>query len=114
MTYLKSGIKAGSRGLWLAALVLGAGWLGGCGEGAKLVQETESGGTVIYPFKADPGIGHFRKDALAIIEQRCGGGYTIVREGEAKSRTRVAEVAGVVGSQDAITERRWGIQFQCK
>lgn len=111
MVYHKSPMKAGSRALVLAALA----WvLTGCGEGAKLVQETESGGTVTYPFKSDPGIGGFRKEALALIEQRCGGSYTIVKEGEAKGRTRVTEVAGVVGSQDAITERRWGIQFAFK
>jgi hypothetical protein len=111
MGYHKSLVKAGSRGLVLAAL---AGFLAGCGEGAKLVQETESGGTVTYPFKSDPGIGAFRKQALSLIEQRCGGSYTIVKEGEAKGRIRVTEVAGVAGSQDAITERRWGIQFLCK
>ena len=111
MLHDKSLVKAGSRGLAVAALA----WsLAGCGEGAKLVQETETGGTVTYPFKSDPGIGAFRKEALALIEQRCGGRYTIMKEGEAKGRTRVTEVAGVAGSQDAVTERRWGIQFTCK
>ena len=86
----------------------------GCAEGAKLVQETESGGVVTYPFKGDNGylFSRFRDDAFRIIEHRCGKHYTIVREGEAKGRSRVSGV--IEGAEEVVTERRWGLQFRCK
>jgi len=86
----------------------------GCAEGAKLVQEREDGGVVAYPFKGDQGsmLSSFRNDALALMKEKCGGPYTIVREGETKGRSRVA--GAVEGAQEIVQERRWGIQFQCK
>jgi hypothetical protein len=98
-----------SRAVLLAALLVVA----GCGEGAKLVQETDSGGIVTYPFKGENGylFTKFRKDAFGIIEERCQGRYTVVKEAEARGRTRIVENAG---GQEAVTERRWGIQFRCK
>ena len=47
----------------------------GCTDGAKLVQEQANGGVVIYPFKDGQGslLSAFRKDALAIIKEKCGG-----------------------------------------
>jgi hypothetical protein len=53
----------------------------------------------------------FRKDALALMKDTCGGGYLIVREGEARGRARVV---GVEGGQEILRERRWGIEFRCK
>jgi hypothetical protein len=86
----------------------------GCGEGAKLLQEREDGGIVAYPFIGEQGpmVSSFRTDALALMKEKCGGPYTIVREGEAKGRTRMA--SPVEGAQEIVQERRWGIQFQCK
>ena len=86
----------------------------GCAEGAKLVQDTGDGGVVTYPFKGDQGamLSSFRKDALALMKDTCGGSYTIVREGEAKGRARVA--GAVEGGQEIVRERRWGIEFRCK
>lgn len=89
--------------------------LAGCADGAKLVQEHEDGGVVIYPFKDGQGslLSAFRKDALAIIKEKCGGRpYDIVREGETKGRARV--VNPIEGQEEVIRERRWGVQFQCK
>ena len=87
--------------------------LAGCGEGAKLVQDTGDGGVVTYPFKGEQGslLSSFRQEALTLMRDKCGGTYTIVREGEAKGRARVA---GVEGSQEFVQERRWGIEFRCK
>jgi hypothetical protein len=96
----------------LAALFFIA--LTGCAEGAKLVQERENGGVVAYPFKGEQGsmLSSFRQDALDLMKEKCGGLYTIVREGETKGRSRV--VGAVEGAQEVVQERRWGIQFQCK
>lgn len=72
------------------------------------------GGVVVYPFKGDQGalLSSFRKDALALMKDKCAGAYTIVREGETKGRTRL--IGPVEGAQEAIRERRWGIEFRCK
>jgi hypothetical protein len=106
----KSLVKQWSR----AACLLICLFTGGCSEGAKLVQETEAGGIVTYPFKGESGymFTRFRQGAIELIEKRCNGRYTILKEGEAKGRNRVVQNA--VGEQEAVSERRWGIQFQCK
>ncbi len=87
----------------------------GCADGAKLIQEHETGGVVVYPFKGEQGslLSTFRKEALEIVDKKCGErSYEIVREGETKGRTRV--VSPMDGQQEVIEERRWGIQFQCR
>jgi hypothetical protein len=88
---------------------------GGCADGAKIVQQYDAGGVVIYPFKEGQGpmLSSFRKDALDLMKEKCGGrSYSIVREGETKGRTRV--VSPLDGAQELVEERRWGIQFECK
>ena len=97
-----------SLGCTLALLVIG------CAEGAKLAQDNGDGGVVTYPFKGDQGhmLSSFRKEALVLMKDTCGGSYTIVREGEAKGRARVA--GAIEGSQEVVRERRWGIEFRCK
>ena len=94
---------------WALVLIIS-----GCAEGAKLMQRNEDGGVVTYPFKGDQGamLSSFRKDALALMKDTCGGNYLIVREGEAKGRSRV--VGGIEGGQEVVRERRWGIEFRCK
>ena len=100
--------------IWSRLAVLFVIALAGCGEGAKLLQEGEDGGVVAYPFTGEQGsmLSSFRQDALALMTEKCGGPYTIVREGETKGRTRMA--SPVEGAQEIVQERRWGIQFQCK
>jgi len=102
-------MKGWSRASALALLLVCA----GCSEGAKLVKESDSGGVVTYPFKGENGHLHsrFRAEALDLIEKRCKGAYRIVREGEAKGRTRVVDGPG---GSEAIGERRWGMEFKCK
>jgi hypothetical protein len=98
----------------LTILILFVIALAGCADGAKLIQERENGGVVIYPFKGDQGsmLSSSRTDALALMKEKCAGSYTIVREGETKGRSRM--VSPVEGAQEIVEERRWGIQFQCK
>lgn len=89
--------------------------VGGCADGAKLVQQHDMGGVVVYPFKEGQGaiLSSFRKDALDLMKEKCSGrSYSIVREGETKGRTRV--VSPLDGAQELVEERRWGIQFECK
>lgn len=99
---------------WSSLAILFALALAGCAEGAKFMQEREDGGVVVYPFKGEQGsmLSSFRKDALALMREKCGGPYTIVREGETKGRSRVA--GRVEGAQEIVQERRWGIEFRCK
>jgi hypothetical protein len=100
--------------IWSSLAVLFVIVLVGCAEGAKLVQESEDGGVVAYPVKGEQGsmLSSFRKDALALMKEKCRGPYTIIREGETKGRTRMA--SSMEGAQEIVQERRWGIQFQCK
>lgn len=101
---------------WLFAIAItGVFFLGGCADGAKIVQEHDIGGVVIYPFKEGQGpmLSVFRKEGLDLMNEKCKGrSYAIVREGEAKGRTRV--VSPLDGAQEVVEERRWGIQFECK
>ena len=99
---------------WSSLSVLLVLALAGCGEGAKLLQEGEDGGIVAYPFTGEQGsmLSSFRTDALELMKEKCGGLYTIVREGETKGRSRT--VSPLPGAEEVIQERRWGIQFQCK
>jgi hypothetical protein len=86
----------------------------GCGEGAKLLLEQEDGGVVAYPFRGEQGpmLSSFRTDALILMKEKCGGPYTIIKEGETRGRARIT--SPIEGAQDIVEERRWGIQFQCK
>jgi hypothetical protein len=109
--YLKStGISRSRIGL-LAAMACMLVW-SACSDGLRLVQSTESGGIVVYPFKESGSLlSPFRKEALQMMQQHCGGSYRIVREGETKARSRINENSG---GMEEIRERRWGIEFECK
>ena len=100
--------------IWSILVVLFVLALVGCGEGAKLIQEREDGGVVAYPFVGEQGpmLSSFRREALALMKEKCDGPYIIVREGETKGRTRT--VSPVAGAEEIVQERRWGIEFRCK
>jgi hypothetical protein len=109
--YLKSTESRRSR-IGLLAVMVSTLVLCGCSEGLRLVQSSESGGIVVYPFKETGSLlSPFRKDALQMMQQHCGGSYRIVREGETKARSRINENSG---GMEEIRERRWGIEFACK
>jgi len=101
---------------WFIAVMAGACLTsGGCADGAKIVQQHDGGGVAIYPFKDGQGpmLSAFRNEALDLMKEACHGrSYSIVREGETKSRNRV--VSPLDGTQEVIQERRWGIQFECQ
>ena len=105
-------MKIWSRALTCALTALAA----GCGaDGVRLAQNLDNGGVVVYPFKSEQGhmLSASRKNAVRLMEERCPGGYTVVREGEAKGRSRLAGPVQA-GGGEIIQERRWGIQFECK
>jgi hypothetical protein len=111
INYLKSTRSRRSR-IGLLAVMAFMLMLCGCSEGLRLVQSSESGGIVVYPFKESGSLlSPFRKDALQMMQQHCGGSYRIVREGETKARSRINENSG---GMEEIRERRWGIEFECK
>jgi len=96
----------------LAALLLS---VAGCSEGAKLARETDSGGIVTYLYREERGgvLGsRYRRDALRIVEKKCPGGYSIVREGEAPGSRSGGGM--MEGTEDEPTGRRWALQFRCK
>jgi hypothetical protein len=97
---------------FLAALLVS---VSGCSEGAKLARETDSGGVVTYLYREDRGgvLGsRYRRDALRIVEKKCPGGYSIVREGEAQGSRSGAGI--MEGTEDETSGRRWALQFRCK
>jgi len=100
--------------IWSSLAVLFVIALAGCADGAKLIQEREDGGVVVYPFRGEQGsmLSSSRTDALALMKEKCGGPYTSVREGEAQGRSRI--FSPVEGTQEIVEERRWGMEFQCK
>ena len=111
MNYCKSSERRRSRIGGLAA-VIAALALYGCSEGPQLVQSSDSGGIVVYPFKESGSLlSPFRNEALQMMQQHCGSSYRIVREGETKARSRVNENPS---GMEEIRERRWGIEFECK
>jgi hypothetical protein len=92
--------------------LLGAILLAGC-AGPKLIKETESGGVVTYPFGENGYMtSPFRKEAIQIIEKKCGKSYKLLREGETRAQERMN--TPVQGAEEVIRQRRWGIEFECK
>jgi hypothetical protein len=106
--YHRTALRRWSRASLLTLVLV----CGGCAEGAKLLQETDTGGVVVYPYQTGRGplLSSFRAEALQLIEKRCRGPYRIVREGEAKARNRITDS---VAGPEVHTERRWGMEFQC-
>jgi len=86
--------------------------LAGCSEGVKFVQETDTGGVVVYPYKGDnPVLSSFRGEALDLIGEKCPRGHTILKEGAARGLRRIQDS---VGGTEEVTVNRWAIKFACK
>lgn len=79
-----------------------------------LTHETEHGGVVTYLFKESRGgpMGSpHRNEAVAVMENKCRSGYTVIKEGEVRG---YASMSSVEGTEGEVTGRRWGLQFRCK
>ncbi len=95
----------------MAPLLIGL-LLAGCSEGVKFVQETDTGGVVVYPYKGDnPVLSSFRGEALDLIVKKCPRGYAVLKEGETKGLRRIQDS---VGGAEEVTVKRWAIKFECR
>jgi hypothetical protein len=90
-----------------------------CTPSARIVNETATGGTVLYTYVEEydvltsPG----RKDALLLLDEKCPTGYRITREGEVPRISKAVDRAwmGQVSSNGQVSrEKDWAIQFACR
>jgi hypothetical protein len=91
----------------------------GCASSAKLLIESDQGGTVVYPYVNDQDVlsSTNRRDALRLLDAKCPGGYRIAREGQVPRISQVVDQTWkgqVSGDGQVSRERQWAIQFTCK
>jgi len=108
-----------SSGKQLVGLVVFSLLVASCTPSARIVNETATGGTVLYSYVEEydvltsPG----RKDALRLLDEKCPTGYRISREGEVPRISKAVDRAwmGQVSSNGQVSrEKDWAIQFACK
>lgn len=93
--------------------------LASCGPNVQLVDETATGGTVLYPYIEEQDVlsSQERRDALRLISDKCPAGYRISREGEVARIDQAVDRAwmGQISRDGQVSrERRWAILFTCK
>src|SRR5262245_24912170 len=98
-------------GLWLT--------LASCASNVELVNETPSGGTVVYTYIEEQDVltSPERRDALRLLSEKCPAGYHISREGEVSRIDQSVDRAwmGQLSRDGQVSrERRWAILFNCK
>jgi hypothetical protein len=108
-----------SLGNQLVVLVVFSFTLVSCASNAQLVNETATGGTVLYSYVEEQDVltSPGRKDALLLLGEKCPAGYRISREGEVPSVGQAVDRAwmGQVSRDGQVSrEKRWAIQFTCK
>ena len=90
-----------------------------CAPNAQLVNETATGGAVLYSYIEEQDVltSPGRKDALRLLGEKCPAGYRISREGEAPRVVQAVDRAwmGQISSNGQVSrEKRWAILFACK
>lgn len=110
---------ASSLGIQLIVLVVVSFTLASCIPHAQLVNETATGGTILYSYVEEQDVltSPGRKDALLLLEEKCPAGYRIAREGEVPRVDQAVDRAwmGQLSRDGQVSrERRWAIQFSCK
>ncbi len=108
-----------SLGSQLIVLVAFSFTLASCAPNAQLVNETATGGTVLYSYIEEQDVltSPGRQDALRLLGDKCPAGYRISREGEVPRVDRAVDRAwmGQISSNGQVSrEKRWAIQFSCK
>jgi hypothetical protein len=93
--------------------------LASCASYAQLVNETATGGTVVYSYVEEQDVltSPERQDALRLLGEKCPTGYRISREGEVSRVDQAVDRAwmGQLSRDGQVSrERRWAIQFTCK
>jgi hypothetical protein len=108
--------------LWgsqLVVLIVFSFTLASCAPNAQLVNETATGGTVLYSYAEEQDVltSLGRQDALRLLGEKCPVGYRISREGEVPRIDQAVDRAwmGQISSNGQVSrEKRWAIQFACK
>ena len=103
----------------LVVLVVLSLTLASCAPNAQLVNETATGGAVLYSYIEEQDVltSPGRQDALRLLGDKCPAGYRISREGEVPRVDQAVDRAwmGQVSSNGQVSrEKRWAIQFSCK
>jgi hypothetical protein len=93
--------------------------LAGCASNVQLINETATGGIVLYPYVEEQDVLNSpeRRDALRLLEEKCPAGYRISREGEVPRIDQAVDRAwmGQVSRDGQVSrERHWAILFACK
>jgi hypothetical protein len=91
----------------------------GCASNVQLINETATGGTLLYPYVEEQDVLNSpeRRDALRLLEEKCPAGYRISREGEVPRIDQVVDRAwmGQISRDGQVSrERHWAILFACK
>jgi hypothetical protein len=89
-----------------------------CASEATIVNETETGGTVLYSYIEEQDVLHSpgRSDALLLLDEKCKAGYRISREGQIAQINKAVDKAwmGQISRDGQVNrEKRWAIQFVC-
>jgi hypothetical protein len=108
-----------SFGNQLVVLTVFSFTLASCAPNAQVVNETATGGTVLYSYVEEQDVltSPGRQDALRLLEEKCQAGYRISREGEVPRIDEAVDRAwmGQISSNGQVSrEKRWAIQFACK
>ena len=106
-------------GKQLIVLIVFSFTLASCIPHAQIVNETATGGTVLYSYVEEQDVltSPGRQDALRLLEEKCPTGYRISREGEVPKVDQAVDRAwmGQLSRDGQVSrERRWAIQFACK
>jgi hypothetical protein len=106
-------------GSQLIVLVVISFTLASCASNAQLVNETATGGIVLYSYVEEQDVltSPGRQDALLLLEEKCPAGYRISREGEVPRVDQAVDRAwmGQLSRDGQVSrEKRWAIQFACK
>jgi len=114
-----SGTHEPSLGSRLTVLIVCSFTLASCASNAQLVNETPTGGTVLYSYVEEQDVltSPGRQDALRLLAEKCPAGYRISREGEVPRVDQAVDRAwmGQLSRDGQVSrEKRWAIQFACK
>ena len=90
-----------------------------CASNVQIVNETATGGTVLYPYIEEQDVltSQERRDALRLLEEKCPAGYHISREGEVPRIDQAVDRAwmGQISRDGQVSrEKHWAILFACK